>query len=317
MPNEFYIVPEAALDATADAIREKTGSQASIEFTQDGFADAIEDIPSESTDPLWGNGTYEYKNDNITAAHNNPFAAWPVNGNLKISLPNCLSWEKAFNMINPGQTVLTRLNLPKLQSCPNSFIRRQGGLTAIYLPAVTSITQESLKELWGINKDLVLPSLTNAQSVQQFISLGTSNGGITVNIYMPALTTFSFNNSFQDCKFTKIIDFGSAAGNIGNAVFKNCYILDTIIFRKSDGIVNLTTDGATAFENSPFNGYNNLTGTVYCPSALIDTYKSATNWSTLYNNGTVSFSAIEGSQYENLDYVALAAPAKAVQEDWL
>lgn len=44
--NEFYIVPKASLDATADAIREKTGSQESIEYTQDGFADAIEEIPS-------------------------------------------------------------------------------------------------------------------------------------------------------------------------------------------------------------------------------------------------------------------------------
>jgi len=47
--NEFYIVPKASLDATADAIREKTGSQASIEYTQDGFADAIEDIPTGGT----------------------------------------------------------------------------------------------------------------------------------------------------------------------------------------------------------------------------------------------------------------------------
>ena len=50
MSEEFYITPKAALDATADAIRTKTGSQASIEFTQDGFANAIKDIPSGGED---------------------------------------------------------------------------------------------------------------------------------------------------------------------------------------------------------------------------------------------------------------------------
>ena len=45
---EYYIAPKSSFDATADAIREKTGSQATIEWTQDGFADAIAEIPSAS-----------------------------------------------------------------------------------------------------------------------------------------------------------------------------------------------------------------------------------------------------------------------------
>lgn len=43
---EYYIAPKSSFDATADAIREKTGSQATIEWTEDGFADAIAAIPS-------------------------------------------------------------------------------------------------------------------------------------------------------------------------------------------------------------------------------------------------------------------------------
>ena len=43
---EYYIAPKSSFDATADAIREKTGSQATIEWTQDGFADAIAAIPT-------------------------------------------------------------------------------------------------------------------------------------------------------------------------------------------------------------------------------------------------------------------------------
>lgn len=41
---EYYIAPKSSFDATADAIREKTGSQATIKWTEDGFADAINAI---------------------------------------------------------------------------------------------------------------------------------------------------------------------------------------------------------------------------------------------------------------------------------
>lgn len=43
---DYYIAPESSFDATADAIRAKTGSQESIEWTEDGFADAITEIPT-------------------------------------------------------------------------------------------------------------------------------------------------------------------------------------------------------------------------------------------------------------------------------
>lgn len=34
------------------------------------------------------------------------------------------------------------------------------------------------------------------------------------------------------------------------------------------------------------------------PTELISTYQTATNWKTLYDGGTLTFAAIEGSQYE-------------------
>ena len=41
---DYLIAPKASFDATADAIRAKTGSQASITWGQDGFASAIGDL---------------------------------------------------------------------------------------------------------------------------------------------------------------------------------------------------------------------------------------------------------------------------------
>ena len=88
---------------------------------------------------------------------------------------------------------------------------------------------------------------------------------------------------------------GVISGIAANA-FANCYKLQTLVLRKTGSICTLAN--VSAFLNTPMRGYNSLTGTVYVPSALISTYQTATNWKTLYDAGTVTFAAIEGSEWE-------------------
>lgn len=97
------------------------------------------------------------------------------------------------------------------------------------------------------------------------------------------------------CQNLQFADIGSTQA-LGGSAFGNCYALETLILRRSDDICALNY--TSAFTNTPMSGYNSKTGTVYVPSALISTYQTATNWSTLYNAGTVTFVAIEGSEYE-------------------
>lgn len=97
------------------------------------------------------------------------------------------------------------------------------------------------------------------------------------------------------CQNLQFADIGSTQA-LGGSAFGNCYALETLILRRSDAICALNY--TSAFTNTPMSGYNSKTGTVYVPSALISTYQTATNWSTLYNAGTVTFVAIEGSEYE-------------------
>lgn len=76
---EYYIAPKSSFDATADAIREKTGSQATIEWTEDGFADAVDAIPTGGggTDFLalrCNNDTpYSYFSEEVTNLSANSF----------------------------------------------------------------------------------------------------------------------------------------------------------------------------------------------------------------------------------------------------
>ena len=116
------------------------------------------------------------------------------------------------------------------------------------------------------------------------------------NMSLSSLSTVFGNGTVANaCHQLAFADIGSTKAIAANA-FANCYALQTLVLRRSDAICSLSN--VSAFTNTPMNGYNNLTGTVYVPSALISTYQTATNWSTLYNNGTVTFAAIEGSEHE-------------------
>ena len=108
-------------------------------------------------------------------------------------------------------------------------------------------------------------------------------------------TVFGHTTAANACQLLEFCDIGSTT-SIAASAFANCYSLETLVLRKTGSVCSLAN--VSAFTNTPMSGYNGLTGTVYVPSALISSYKAATNWSTLYNNGTVDFEAIEGSDYE-------------------
>ena len=99
----------------------------------------------------------------------------------------------------------------------------------------------------------------------------------------------------QNCNVLEYADMGTATDMWGNA-FGNCYKLQTLILRRTDGVVPLAN--VSAFSNTPMRGYNGLSGEIYVPNALIATYQTASNWSSLYAEGHVTFKKIEGSAYE-------------------
>lgn len=82
---------DAALEATADAIREKTGDTDDIAFdlaTETGFAEAVEAIPSGGGLDLWqyvGSLNYAFSNVDMSDIDE-----------LVINVPNCKSLERTF-----------------------------------------------------------------------------------------------------------------------------------------------------------------------------------------------------------------------------
>jgi len=124
---------------------------------------------------------------------------------------------------------------------------------------------------------------------------------------------------FQGCSKLKGVVFPSYASNrnVDSYVFKNCTALtyadfkdmnklggsdvfnnaglNLLVIRKTSGIATLQT--ADVFRNCPF-ASGGTGGTLYVPNALISSYQSAAQWSTILGYANNQIKAIEGSYYE-------------------
>jgi len=146
-----------------------------------------------------------------------------------------------------GCSKLKTLNLPKVTSVPGNFITDCASLTELHLPGLTSIGMNAFSYRLCPNKRLTFPSLT---------SIG--------NYGIPGLD------------YLELFDCGGNADSlwIGSSQnFQNCTRLKAFIARYN----NVVSLAGKVFGNTPI---GKGTGYIYVPIALIDSYKSATNWST-------------------------------------
>ena len=107
--------------------------------------------------------------------------------------------------------------------------------------------------------------------------------GIYAFAFCSALTTLDFpavtsigDYAFNNCSALTTLDF-PAVTRIGIYAFKLCSKLTALILR-SETMATLNSWNALA--NTPI---TSGTGYIYVPSALVDSYKAATNWSDFAN----------------------------------
>lgn len=98
------------------------------------------------------------------------------------------------------------------------------------------------------------------------------------NVYLPAVTSI-YSVSFLLATGLKKTDLPRVR-NIEGFSFPYCYQLVALILRANSVC---TLGGSDAFASTPIAGYTTFSGAmgyIYVPSALVNSYKSATNWST-------------------------------------
>lgn len=173
---------------------------------------------------------------------------------------------------------VTKVNVLAFSNCAN--------LTSVNFPNVTTVGRQAFEstgllefsmpkvESFGNN------AFQNAKFVRVTVPASTRNIGIGM---------FKGNSLLEECHLLFAVNSFN-----GQDLFYNCPKLKAVII-PSPNLIALggksNMFGAVSGQTSPIDSGQCH---IYVPSALIDSYKTATNWSVFAD----SFRAIEGSEYE-------------------
>lgn len=192
--------------------------------------------------------------------------------------------NKWLGLIARNQTTIEDADVT---SIGKSAFRDYTTLSSAFFPNATSVGDGAFNGCTALNT-LKLPNLTGIVASNAFVNVAAPI------LVFPKLAAYPNMNAINSVK-ASTIDLGLAIGNINSYMFNNDSNLKTLILRKATlaPLININ-----AFNNTPF-ASGKAGGTLYVPSALISSYQSATNWSTILGYPNNSIQAIEGSQYEN------------------
>jgi hypothetical protein len=275
--NDYYVVPKAALDATADAVRKKLGSEADIEFKQNGFEDAVDAIET--------GGGYTVE-DVVTATG--------IAGDIEITNASVVEYCLA------GRTGITGLSLPNMVTGSPEAFRGCRNIASINAPEL--VTGKSHMFYGSFARDIAVhfPKLSNFGGTGMF-----EGAGFKIGVFPAATNLYGY--AFMNSSAIKAIDLGPNLETIsGTQNFRGTSVrhgLETLILRNSTRVVSL--GNISSFTKSQFDS-DGEGGTIYIPKALYDhlgdgtslDYRAATNWSTIDGYGTITWAQIEGSIYE-------------------
>lgn len=252
------VVDDASLTSVADAIRAKTGNSGQITFPQ-GFAAAQNDVYQAAMDNwVMGNVPSDFYSeaDSVGAGI---FSNTAFNS---ITLPNAETIsDYAFAAVN-----CPSINLPKAKTVGRFGFNSTGAaLEELTLPEVTTIGFRSFNGC-GI-KRIFLPRLTQmgGYTFQSSASL--------VEISMPSITQLGVADLWG-CTALERITLPSLTA-IGWSVFNNSTKLTAVILGANTVCTLVSTQ---PFTNTPI---LSGTGYIYVPADLVESYKSAANWSEL------------------------------------
>lgn len=291
-----YIVSDTNLTAVANAIRQKGGTSASLEFPDD-FVEAIGDIQTGGGSSVTVEALNVTQNGTYTAPSGTAYS--PVTVSVSGSGTDTLaaleantltSWTSTATTVAlylfQNKTALTSVSYPNATEIKNSAFNGCTSLVSASFPEVTTI---------GSSAFLTCSSLTAVNAPKVTIINGTGFKDCTslVEVEFPVLTNLPYADTFRGCTKLEFADLGLCTC-IANNTFYGDTKFKTLILRSS---TVATLNNTNAFNSSPFSS-GMSGGTVYVPEALISNYQSASNWSTIFGRPNNQIKKIEGSIYE-------------------
>ena len=223
-----------------------------LDITTNGTHDVTEYVSVSVNVPSSGGGgssnflaelltNSEISDSNLIEINKDIFRGWQYI--TKLSLPNVTNAIGANGYLCYGCTKLEEVYMPKCTTLGGYSFYNNTALEAIDFPSLTAVPANCFRQC------------TSATSVN-----------------LPAVTSLG-NNAFQKDALIEKMDFPLVT-SIGATAFDQCSALIVVILRKNQVC---TLSNTSAFNNTPI---KSGTGYIYVPSTLVDSYKTATNWST-------------------------------------
>lgn len=162
-------------------------------------------------------------------------------------------------------TKLTSVSFPEVTSAESYSFYKCTSLATIDIPKIKSASLYTFA--------YTKPSNINFPLLETISTYTFAYITVPCTVNLPSLKATT-NSGFRDSKGITSVDLAIAT-KIDTFCFYYCNNLEKLILRKSDAICTLQS--TNAFTGTKIAGG---TGYVYVPDELVDTYKSATNWST-------------------------------------
>ncbi len=297
MSDEKLIVTKSKLDALATSISTKSGVATPMTIAQ--MKMAVDGIPS-------GGNFYQDEDgylvlsdsgeDNIVDMYNN----YIYNGAIP-KIVNLTGTKIRSNLFEDSRTI-EEVYAPNVTEIKNTH-HNGGSIFGNCFYGCTNLKIASFPKLTAVG-DGMFRGCSNLET----LDLSSNKGLAYNNIFFGCskISVFVFNkltnaqnlgtNVFAWCSTLQAVDLGST-GTFkfnGQTIFNNDSNLTTLILR----VTSLTALSYTnCFNGTPF-ASGGTGGTLYVPSALISSYQSATNWSTILSYTNNQILPIEGSIYE-------------------
>lgn len=146
-----------------------------------------------------------------------------------------------------GQDKLQKIDMTSVKSVGNNAFRECSALVEVNLPALETLGNSAFVYCTAL-AEVKFPAVLSS--------------GVAAN-------------ALRYCFALKKVDFGEidAAKGLLGFCLADCKVLEMLVIRNTNQPPKLT---ATAFNNTPI---KTGTGYIYVPAAMVDAYKSATNWS--------------------------------------
>ena len=265
---------------------------------------------SENTSPWWKSysantnnhyGNIVYINDVAVVATATTVYTFDFKENIKCIAGACFYGCKNFSKINIPSTVkyigrsafydcssLSQLTLNEgLEIIEKQAFNKCQKLTSVTIPnSVTSIGEDAFAY------DSGLTSITIPDSVTSIGGYAFNNCKSLTSVTIGSGLTSVGDNIFAYCSSITNVSITEGLTKLGYSMFNNCVKLSSVVipntieyiggnaFSYCSGLTSVTCLAENPPELGDTAAFYNSTCPIYVPSASVDAYKSATNWST-------------------------------------